>query len=355
MTTATLTATTPGNLPVGAATAITIAGTNLSAVAPTLSAPGCTFTGVSSTTTLISATVTPAAGAAGARLAISVVLNWTVTNKALTSNVATLTTSANHSITVGEVIVVSGVDATFNGTYTVTAVTANTVSYALTAGNVVSVAATGNIAEAAQTVTGPAVVNNGLGGEMYGYYNSYPGGTTGSNGIPSGGTELAVQSATEDTMAGLNPLFDPATETAQNRNQQGSEWSYWGAGVTPAGATSGASLVAGMNTRDVESDLLGVGLGDYVTKVSNVRNVTLKALTSNVATLTLSVAHTFKVGDTVTVAGVDATFNGAVVLTAVTSTTISYAVTAANVTQIAATGTVTEQYQQVPQLLAPSA
>jgi hypothetical protein len=61
-----------------------------------------------------------------------------ITNKALTSNVATITTSAAHGIFVGETIKVIGVDATFNGTFTVTAVTSTTISYAKTASNVAS-------------------------------------------------------------------------------------------------------------------------------------------------------------------------------------------------------------------------
>ena len=60
-----------------------------------------------------------------------------VTNKALTSNVATLTANA-HGFAAGMTVEVSGVDATFNGSYTITAVTANTFSYAKTAGNVTS-------------------------------------------------------------------------------------------------------------------------------------------------------------------------------------------------------------------------
>jgi hypothetical protein len=68
--------------------------------------------------------------------------------------------------------------------------------------------------------------------------------------------------------------------------------------------------------------------------------VTTKVLTSNVATLTLSEAHSFIVGYTVLVENVDATFNGTYTLTAVTSTTISYAKTAANVVSVAATGLV---------------
>jgi hypothetical protein len=70
----------------------------------------------------------------------------TVSNKALTLNVATLTTSAAHSFTPGESITVTGVDTTFNGTYTVIAVpTTTTLTYAKTAANVTAIAASGTI------------------------------------------------------------------------------------------------------------------------------------------------------------------------------------------------------------------
>ena len=70
----------------------------------------------------------------------------TVTNKALTSNVATLTTSTAHGLAVGMEIVVTGVDATFNGTYTIATVpTTTTLTYSKTASDVPSAAATGTI------------------------------------------------------------------------------------------------------------------------------------------------------------------------------------------------------------------
>lgn len=72
---------------------------------------------------------------------------------------------------------------------------------------------------------------------------------------------------------------------------------------------------------------------------SATRSVTNKALASNVATLTTSAAHGFEVGETVTVAGVDATFNGSHVITAKTSTTFSFAKTASDVSSTSATGT----------------
>ncbi len=62
-----------------------------------------------------------------------------INNKALTSNVATLTTTAAHGLCTGMMITITGVDATFNGTYTITGVpTTTTFTYAKTATNVTS-------------------------------------------------------------------------------------------------------------------------------------------------------------------------------------------------------------------------
>jgi len=64
-----------------------------------------------------------------------------ISNKALTSNIATLTTSAAHGLTVGMTITVTDVDATFNGEYRITTVpTTTTFTYAKTASNVTSTA-----------------------------------------------------------------------------------------------------------------------------------------------------------------------------------------------------------------------
>lgn len=64
-----------------------------------------------------------------------------INNKALTSNVATLTTTAAHGLAVGMEITITGVDATFNGTYTITTIpTTTTFTYAKTATNVTSTA-----------------------------------------------------------------------------------------------------------------------------------------------------------------------------------------------------------------------
>lgn len=64
-----------------------------------------------------------------------------VVNKALTSNVATLTTSTAHGLSVGDAVWIEGVGSPFdstNGTYTITAKTDTTISYAKTNINIAS-------------------------------------------------------------------------------------------------------------------------------------------------------------------------------------------------------------------------
>jgi N4-gp56 family major capsid protein len=86
--------------------------------------------------------------------------------------------------------------------------------------------------------------------------------------------------------------------------------------------------------------LNGLKLPTVVTPSTTITNV---ALTSNVATITTAVAHGLGVGQIVAVAAVTATTvnDTAATITAVTSTTFSYAKTASNVTSAADTGTVT--------------
>jgi hypothetical protein len=66
-----------------------------------------------------------------------------VNNKALTSNIATLTTTSAHGFSVGQTVVVADVDSTFNGTYTITAIPSPTqFRYAKTASDVPSTVVT---------------------------------------------------------------------------------------------------------------------------------------------------------------------------------------------------------------------
>jgi uncharacterized protein YdeI (BOF family) len=91
-------------------------------------------------------------------------------------------------------------------------------------------------------------------------------------------------------------------------------------------------VVAGMNNKPVMITQA---------KTTNTVTVTNKQLTSNVATLTYSGTGTFKYGETITVAGVDATFNGTFTVTSATTTTVTYALVAADVASTASSGTIT--------------
>ncbi len=74
-----------------------------------------------------------------------------ISKKKLTSNVATITTAelsdvgtpAPHDFSVGNTITVSGVDSTFDGTFTITSVTSTTISYSKTANDVAETEITG--------------------------------------------------------------------------------------------------------------------------------------------------------------------------------------------------------------------
>jgi hypothetical protein len=86
---------------------------------------------------------------------------FTVTNKALTSNVATLTTSAVHGYAVGDVVTVNNVGDPFDGTYTISVVgSTTTFGYVRTKPNVSSVAVAGAAGATAQS-SSPAAFNAG--------------------------------------------------------------------------------------------------------------------------------------------------------------------------------------------------
>jgi hypothetical protein len=68
---------------------------------------------------------------------------FTVTNTQITDNIATITTSAAHGFTAGDVVVIAGVNATYNGTYVIRTAGATTFTYSKTNANVASASATG--------------------------------------------------------------------------------------------------------------------------------------------------------------------------------------------------------------------
>lgn len=76
---------------------------------------GSTFTFVSTTATVASAAVSPVGIATFNTGASGVTSGFTVTNKVVQSNIATLTTSAAHGLTVGDMVAVTIGDAIYDG------------------------------------------------------------------------------------------------------------------------------------------------------------------------------------------------------------------------------------------------
>src|SRR6478735_4140478 len=95
-------------------------------------------------------------------------INKAISNKSLASNVATITTTTAHDFAPGARVTVSGVDATFDGEFTILAIpTTTTFTYAKTAANVTSAVATGTAVVAA----GPRAVTDLPDGETSDDYN----------------------------------------------------------------------------------------------------------------------------------------------------------------------------------------
>jgi hypothetical protein len=68
---------------------------------------------------------------------------FTVTNTQITDNIATVTTSAAHGFSAGDVVVIAGVNATYNGTYVIRTAGATTFTFSKTNIDVASASATG--------------------------------------------------------------------------------------------------------------------------------------------------------------------------------------------------------------------
>ena len=269
----------------------------------------------------------------------------TVTNKALTGNVATLTIGAND-FRVGMPVTVTGVDATFNGTYTITARTSTTFSYAKTASNVTSTAASGT-AVAGKTGAGNLVLATGANGTDNKIIFAAGGLTSGNEQMsitPDVNVHIEIDTpSTSSTTGALTVVggvgIAGSVNIAGNTTITGN-LSFGGGSTSAENLTVTNPLVFVGDGNNADTQDLGL-VGEYSATVTvSTATVNNKALTSNVATLTTAAAHNFLVGDRVTIAGVDATFNGTYALTAIpTATTFSYAKTASNVTSAAVSPT----------------
>lgn len=275
------------------------------------------------------------------------VITKTITNKALTSNVATLTTGTAHGITVGAKAVITGVDATFNGTYYVTAVpTTTTFSYAKTATNVTS---------AAVSPVGSVTFNAGGQGNLV--FATGDKGTENkiifaAGGFATGDTQMEITAGQNVHIEIPTPSTSPTTGALTvvggvgiqgDMNIQGNvaivgTISFGGSGttVTTANLAVDAPIIfSGTGNTD---DVLDLGqVGEFtVARANIVASVNNKALTANIATLTTAASHGFTTGQVVVITGVGAPFDGTFTISGTPSVnSFTYSKEATNVSSAA--------------------
>ena len=222
----------------------------------------------------------------------------TPTSYSVTNNVATVTTSDRNFFDVRDTVTTSGTGvAVLDTSAAITKVTATGYSH-IAQPNVASTSVTGAISLDLTTATPTAALINANVAQL----------TIDSGHDLRVGNRILVDIG--------DPVFDGERTVTARGNTYVRFWIDVASTTAPDGAT--ATFTA--------TDPVAV---------------TSRALTSNVATLTVPSGHPFKSGNRITVSVGDATFDGAHTITSVTSTTIRYAVSAANVTATATTGTAT--------------
>lgn len=281
------------------------------------------------------------------------IISRTLITRARAANVTTMTTTGAHGFMVGEQVKVNSGDASMNGTFIITAVpTATTFSYANAGADV---AATGTGGQAT-TRSGFYAQDQSSTLKRYSPY------------FPAAGEKVWAQFANINGANHTNMSPESAGVAVPAR-----KWAWVTLGALPSGVVSsevwvgyGAASPGTTKRKRTEpisgrvqilyggkrtgtdamytTNTLGGSPGELYDEIT--LTVTNKVLTTNVATLTFGARHDFRVGDPIVVAGVDAVFNGAYTITAVTATTISYAKVNANVGSAASGGTVTGTYNR---------
>jgi hypothetical protein len=170
----------------------------------------------------------------------------TITTAALTSNLVTLTTSANHGLsTVGQIVTVQGVGTSYDGIYSVHSYPAlNQFTYVKTASNIASASVTPNGSATFNTLvtTGGSLSNNAI-------TNGVAIITTGASHGLAVGDVVAVNTGTTgtDTPVALVTsvpsattfTFNTSTTTLASAALTQGAWGKWNAAYTLGAGTTG--------------------------------------------------------------------------------------------------------------------
>jgi hypothetical protein len=263
----------------------------------------------------------------------------TVVNKALTSNVATIDTSTAHGLVAGEIVKVSDVGAPFDGLWTVaSAPTTTSLTYAVTNANIGSTACTGEAVQMpTPTWAGPSTsYRHGMWWLVASssYLNFIDTDLSGRNEAIDG----LYQVLPGDWVIATDPAFNPADP---DTNLVLSAMTFQ---VLPFSAETLARALLAEHEAKTNDPHTAAGylLRAPTATVSTVAAAT-KALASNVATLTTATAHGLSAGSEAVVNGVGAPFDGVWTLATASGSTLTYDCTNADISVVAATGTVGAQ------------
>ncbi|HLX61155.1 MAG TPA: PA14 domain-containing protein, partial [Planctomycetota bacterium] len=190
---------------------------------------------------------------------------FTVTNKALTNNVATLTTSSAHGFVAGQAVFVATGDSVFDGVFAISSVTSTTISYARVNANVSSVASGGTISGTMQvapdlTRIDPQIYfgfNGGVAAPGLASGNDFSGRWTGFIEAPYTDTYTFFTQSDDGSKIVITPIGGAsvlATTNAYNNGQ----------GINDLGAGAGAATLSLTAGQRVSFDLIyEQGTGGY--------------------------------------------------------------------------------------------
>lgn len=250
--------------------------------------------------------------------------------KTFEGSIATLQTAQAHGFNVGDRVVVNGVDALFDTSSAtiLSTPTASTFTYAAsrsTPQTISSTQLTSNIATISTTqehnfIVGEQVTISGVGVNYNGTFEiiDIPSSTSFSYAF----TRTNSRSITNQEMT--NDVVTLTTAETHGFVQD--------EGVNVSGVN--LSLDGGYTIENVTADTFSYRRPRF-TEI----DVTVKAINSNVATITTDGAHGFVVGEKVKIEEVDSTFNGTYTITSLPSnTTFTYAKTASDLVSTTVTG-----------------
>ena len=245
-----------------------------------------------------------------------------VAYKALTSSVATLETTTAHGFTTGQQVLINGVDSLFDGTYTIASITTpSSFTFAktrlpprsVTAKVLVSNIATLTTSDSHQFIVGEQVTVGGVDVNFNGVY-----------------TIVATPSATEFSYAATRTNARSVVNKSMTADVVTLTTSV-PHGFVPNESVNISNIDLSLNGGYTITATPTSTTFSYKRARATQKNIVIKAISSNTATLTTSDPHGFVVGEKVVVENVDSTFNGTYTFTSLPSnSTFTYAKTASD-------------------------